>query len=126
RSEAPSGSRSTRASRNSPSTWPRSANVRSNPAAKATLVTRLPTQYADEVMRENPDGFPSSRVRLRRRRCSHSGIGFGPFEKPLDAPLGRRDGIVAAGLNPAAKATLVTRLPTRYADAIQSTSGTGG
>jgi len=31
-------------------------------------------------MRENPDGFPSSRVRLRRRRCSHSGIRFGLFE----------------------------------------------
>ena len=28
-------------------------------------------------MRENPDGFPSSHVRLRRRRCSHSGIRMG-------------------------------------------------
>src|SRR5258705_9923253 len=30
-------------------------------------------------MRENPDGFPSSRVRLRRRPCSHSGIRMGLF-----------------------------------------------
>src|ERR1700682_4519704 len=28
-------------------------------------------------MRETPDGFPSSRVRLRRSRCSHSGISMG-------------------------------------------------
>jgi hypothetical protein len=38
-----------------------------------------PADPATLVMREDPDGLPSSHVRLRRRCCSHSGISMGLF-----------------------------------------------
>ncbi len=44
---------------------------------KSEIVTTVAPCGATKDMRENPDGFPSSRVRLRRRRCSHSGIRLG-------------------------------------------------
>ena len=61
------------------------------------------------------------------RRCSHSGIRLGPDQIPsTGGGLGVVTGIVAAGVNPAASATLVMSRSKRYADAIPSTSGTGG
>jgi len=61
-------------------------------------------------MRENPDGFPSSRVRLRRRRCSHSGIRMGLL--PMNLQTLQRvmvdENRVMAGGTPANPATLVT------------------
>jgi hypothetical protein len=54
-----------------------------NPAAIATLATKTTN------MRENPNCFPSSRSRPRRRRCSHSGNparhrDAGDMVKPLE------------------------------------------
>src|SRR5258708_36241405 len=57
---------------------------------------------ATRGMRENPDGFPSSRVRQSRRRCSHSGIWMGLVLKVTPGHawhLSREIG--TAGINPA-------------------------
>jgi hypothetical protein len=60
-------------------------------------------------MRGNPDGSLSSRVRLRRRRCSLSGYWKGLFEEELLlTTLGGKEDKVMAGGTPANPATLVS------------------
>src|SRR5258708_27393188 len=52
-------------------------------------------------MRQNPDGFASSRVRLRRRRCSHSGIWIGLVLRVTPRHAWHRSSAIGtAGVNP--------------------------
>jgi len=58
-------------------------------------------------MGENPDGFPPSRVRLRRRRCSHSGISMGLIKSLKPSHAWSMKDKVATGASPVAPAVPV-------------------
>ena len=65
-----------------------------NPASNAGLVTERGTRMV-----------PSHRPVAARRACSPSGIWMGLTQRSLPAAIGRIEDQVAAGVNPAARAT---------------------